>query len=471
MRGKAKVSLVILETVIALGILAIPLVRFGRLARLIDFSTPAWAASTGKAMMSYYDVTTIPKYRIWDGSSWGSPQSAQDIGTGHDAWWHVLRSCPKRNEKILGTLDDLEDVYVQVWNGSSWSTPKKMNTAADTGTATKRAFDIAYAQFSGNALVVFSVNSATPQYYTWDGSSWATSAGNTATTGGNQAVQWVGLASKPNSNEIILVTQDKGYSTWAQVWDGSGWGNTLDLPYSTDVTTSEAIRAAYEQSSGRGLVVHLDNPGKIPRYSIWDGSSWSKEGEAAPRDGGIQRWVRLASKPASNQIIMGTVDTLDDVQCETWYSGDSEGWSNMNEIERASDDIRRRFDVAYENSSGRGMIVYWSPNNADRATYSVWTGSAWTSGGTTSAVADGATIYWITLASNPDTNEIMLMTIDSEADINVQKWSGSGWSAIEEVETTSYSGTSTTGVEPFAIDYDRHSQVSIIIQKWRELYH
>lgn len=41
-KGKIKISLIVLEILIAVGILAVPLVRFGRLTRFIDFSTPAW---------------------------------------------------------------------------------------------------------------------------------------------------------------------------------------------------------------------------------------------------------------------------------------------------------------------------------------------------------------------------------------------------------------------------------------------
>lgn len=35
--------LIIIEILIALGILAVPLIRFGRLARFIDFLTFVWA--------------------------------------------------------------------------------------------------------------------------------------------------------------------------------------------------------------------------------------------------------------------------------------------------------------------------------------------------------------------------------------------------------------------------------------------
>ncbi|MCG2676717.1 hypothetical protein L6304_06070, partial [bacterium] len=350
---------------------------------------------------------------------------------------------------------------------------------ADTGLTAKRCFDIAYEQSSGDAIVVFTINTnVIPQYYSWNGSAWGTVAEACAAIGSGDS-EWIGLASKPGADEIIMVTQDANYDVYAQIWDGSAWGNAVNLTAATDVLTNQCFDVAYEQLNKRAMVVYTTLDNYIPKYSIWETANlWVAGGEAAPIADTVNdlRWVRLAARPGSNEILLATSDTDPDLNVQLWYSGATETWSTVPTL--VADDTLptidfRSFNVAYESTSGEGMVV-WSDDD-ETAEYCNWDGSSWSGGSTAMSATATYSVAWVALASNPDSNEIMLMTsnyvvavpsVAFDDEYNVNKWDGSSWSGPTNVETLGY-----TGYEGFAINYDRHSpQVSIIIQKWRELY-
>lgn len=427
--------------------------------------------------MAHFDSTTtdrnIPVYRIWNGSSWSTEAEAQTVGG--DPYWSVLKSCPKRNEKILGTLDVNQHVNVQVWDGSAWSIPKEVTT--DAGTYAGRAFDIAYEQSSGDAIVVFSIDSNQPQYYSWNGSAWGTTPENCVAVGTDtDHVYWVGLASKPGADEIIMVTQHNNLPIYAQVWDGDNWGNAVNLTPAADVLGYQCFDVAYEQLRKRAMVVYTIEDSKIPQYSMWDTTDlWVASGTATASAADYLRWVKLAAKPGSNELLLAISDTGKDLDVQLWYSGASETWSNTvtEMIDSGLPTLAFRcFDVAYESTSGEGMVV-WSDNDTT-AEYCIWDGSSWSGGPTTMSATANYSVAWVALASNPDSNEIMLMTSNYggsgafDDEYNVKKWDGSNWDTDPtNVETAGY-----TKYENFALDYDRpSSQVNIIMRKWRELYH
>lgn len=412
--------------------------------------------------MSYYDsgAANTPRYRIWSGSSWGDENTASDVGAAAGKF-HVLRSNPKKNEKILGTIDAAADTNVQVWNGTSWSTAIQLTGESTTG---NRSFDIAYEQNSGEAIVVYRKSTAisVPKCQKWDGSSW-TVIGDLTDRG--HYLKWIRLEPKPGSNEIMLVTLDDDEDINAQIWDGDNdtWGTYYSLELAAETSAQQCFDIAYEQSSKDCMIVFADTALDTPEYSIWNGSSWSG-GFALDQGSADMCWVKLAAKPGSDEIILATGDAGEDVDVQVWNG--SSPWDNYVHAETGTPtSADRSFDIAYEQSSGEGLLV-WSDSTATPK-YLSWYGSWGSTEGSANPMADDAVIYWVKLGANPDTNDIMLLTSDANDDINVQKWGGSSWGGIEEKEAVSYSRS-----ECFAIDYDGHSsRVSIIMRRWRELYH
>jgi hypothetical protein len=85
--------------------------------------------------------------------------------------------------------------------------------------------------------------------------------------------------------------------------------------------------------------------------------------------------------------------------------------------------------VAYE-ESGNQAVIALTNNLATTLLYATWNGSAWA----TSTNALGDHIEWATLKRDVGTDEMVLCYIDNDANIGVNKWTGSGWSGFQEIE-------------------------------------
>lgn len=379
-------------------------------------------------MIVYYDsfAKSLPRYRLWNGIEWGDENAAISVGED-EIRWMILRASPTRDEYILGTMDSAGHINVQVWQNGSWKGLLEVST--QTAVTDKRPFDIAYEQLSGDALVVYKdeTNSRVPYYVVWNGSDWSSELSTGLVLGGG-ALYWIRLEPKPNSDEIMFAEQDSGKRIYAAIWDGSSWGNVKEVETSTEVGWAQGFDIAYEQVSGDGMIVYINSGDDRPRYYIWSGGSWSPSyGLAGDHGRQNQLWVKMASKPNSDEIMMATQDGDRDVNVEIW---DGNSWGNLLEVERNVPRGRRRyFDVTY--ISLGGGIVWADGTNTPK--YRAWTG-AW--GDENSANNVGASVRWVGLASNPQTNDVILMTSDNDNDINIQMWKG-GWGAPLEVEDNS----------------------------------
>jgi hypothetical protein len=175
-----------------------------------------------EALIAYGEGTVqTPRYRLWNGTSWGSELSAQSVGG--TIRWVVTKAAPTRNEYLLATLDDVNDINVQVYDGGAgtWGNLWEVTTGASN--SLRRGVDIAYESQSGDAIAVYCDGDADPSYYVWNGTSW-TFGGSVDITSANNC-EYIKLASDPTSDEIMLVERDSGAEYEEQVWSGSAWGN------------------------------------------------------------------------------------------------------------------------------------------------------------------------------------------------------------------------------------------------------
>lgn len=396
------------------------------------------------AMISYYETDIYsPKYRTWDGSSWGGEGSCSNVGGR--AYWVVLKSHPTSTEKILGTIDHLYDVNVQVWDGAAWGNIQQATGSGST--YSYRSFDVAYEQSSKDGMVVYGFNNLTSMgFRTWSGSSW--SSESTFLIGATDEIEWVTLASKPESDEILGGFQDKNARVYSAVWDGTTWGNATWCEQTTEKHTTFCVDVAYEHGGdNEGIVVWGDKLDDKPRYRIWDGSNWSAMSYAVDQGATDILWVKLAPDPNSDDILLGIEDDGQDVNVQVW---NGQTWGNYQQVEdTCGDDTEKLFDVAYESSSGDGIVV-WA-DNSTIPKYRLWTGS-W--GSEASASTIGATVKWIQLAPDPASDSIMLMTSDDQADLNAQEWGGSSWAVASELQNNPssssmcFSGVYSPGAAP-----------------------
>lgn len=397
----------------------------------VNVSSSPVIMSSYNAMTTYYQSsgsnTQKPRYRNWDGSQWLSEASANSVGGM--LIWTVMQSSPKRDEIILGTLDDNKDINVQIWDGSAWGAAEELST--NENSTSTRGFDIAYEQISGDAMVVYNKNNYVPKYRFWNGSAWGDEAFVNATDGGNGYIKWIRLISKPDSDEILLAYLDSENDLRTQIWNGLTWMSVNKLTTTVQTSDYQSFDVVYEQGTGNAKVVWSDTDNI--NYSTWNGSFWNTNAINIFKDTDHPYWIKLASDPNSNNILMSEQNSVKDIYVSAW-NGSS--WSSKLKIEDDTDSINKRImDVAFEGISGKGLVVWGDKTTTPK--YKTWNNSSWSLVDLSASNHGGDDTRWVQLSSDPLSNNIFLMTSDKNNDINIQQWNGSVWSSTTEVESSS----------------------------------
>lgn len=325
----------------------------------------AWAAT---AMVVYgRSGAGSPRYRTWNGSAWTTEASANSLAAFPE--WVVLRGSPLTNHFALATLDNTDDIEVQIWNGSAWST--LFQATNDAGTHTRRVFDLAYEQLSGHLLLVYRESGTTEvRYRTHDGTAWSAES-SYAMTSSNP--RWLQLIPKRGSDEMMITCiGNSGAIHKAAMWNGSSFTNQTDLDGVDEPNTRrEHADGAFEGVSGQGLVAY-NQDSHSPGYRTLTSATWSSV-QNAPSPGAQTQWTRMASDSLSDEIIMTTLDQGNDVNVTIWNGS---GWGSPFEIETNTPySDRRAMDVAYEPQGNEALVAF--DDNTNTLKYRTWDGFGW----------------------------------------------------------------------------------------------
>lgn len=412
-------------------------------SQLTNWKTPT--VIIGKTMMVYSKSTNIPYYRIWDGTSWGGENSATAVGVGGNIQYLVLKFSRTRNEAILGTLDSLGDIRVQTWDGSTWGSTTLVSNIGTTNDA-YQGFDIDYETSGDRAVIVYNnANSVDPAYRIWDGNNWsgASTISTPPTTG---IPYWIELAENPisSSNEIAMMMLDSNLDTYGMTWNGSTWG-TMGTSAVWDATcaiaTKKVIDIAYEQISGNAMFIWGDSVSTDQYYRIWNGTTLTA---ATLLDittmGGVANWVRLVSRPNSNEIIYGVNDQGADLNTRKWLGTAWDTVTQHPEHDATLENITSpNFDIAFESypvNNGKAWMVW-----GDGATVSSrqWSGTAW--GAITTFTGSDDTSF-VKLHANPGSGAFFagIYEASTSATDDISEWHLAGGSSTWSTEMTVWGG-------------------------------
>jgi hypothetical protein len=127
------------------------------------------------------------------------------------------------------------------------------------------------------------------------------------------------------------------------------------------------------------------------------------------------------------------------------YVWDGSSWkitNNIGQVNTAADTYQS-FDLCYENTSGRAMLVYAvsSSNGSSDLAYRIWDGSNWS---TEMYIDDPGHVShvnyrWVELEANPvaGSNEIALIGVDqTNGHCNGWIWKGTSWGNFQELENS-----------------------------------
>ncbi len=402
------------------------------------------ATTSVETLIAYAEGTqTTPRYRVWNGSSWGAEANALDVGAAMT--WVVTKSAPAENEYIMATVGTDADVNVQVYRNGSWGNLQEVT--ASIANTTMRGFDVAYEQLSGDALVVYCDGDADPSYYVWNGSSW-TSGGAIGLTAGNTC-GWVKLISDPVSDEIIAVTRDTSGITYeARVWNGSSWGNSATWgSMQASQANHEGIAAVYEDSGNQAVVAVSNGTGSSFSWRAWNGTTWSAAASVTLGDD-FESGTLVADDGTDNMLLCYH-DEDGDIGVVRWTGA---AWAGQTELETALTNATAQFndrpvECAYEVGGARdgyGMVAY---TDATNLRYRSWNGAAWAAEASIATIQDGPRVQM----RRTGDNLLQVISYDHTNDrYDYSYWNGSAWSAIQTLETDAAAGA-TPYKEPFMI--------------------
>ncbi len=285
------------------------------------------------------------------------------------------------------------------------------------------------ADLSSPIMTVFSGSgSSTPQFSLYFDGAW-TAPEPALSVGANP--YWIRTANCPLRNEIACVTLDAVEDVNLSLFDGSSWISVTELTANSGDVANRCFDVCYEQLSGDMLMAYYNADNKDIRYVTYDGNTLSAQAALAIAlpSGGRVNYVTLYPKRNSNQVLMLVLTNNRQLTAIDWNGSAWGAWFTLDSNMASIND--EPYSLAYESISGTALAVYGT--GANEPYFRTWNGTMWSASGPMPAI--GKSAYWIRLAADPASDEIIFAALDRDNDINVNVWNGSAWGGNLEVET------------------------------------
>jgi hypothetical protein len=260
------------------------------------------------------------------------------------------------------------------------------------------------------------------------------------------AIQFVKIVATTVRNEKFVAHQKAdGRLDVLRCVDGcdasTDWSLIGTLVGSTSTTNynKRGFDIAYEENSGRAMIVFADDPttGKA-YYCIWDGSAWSPSSTCGstftPGTAneinlgaiGVPLWIQLV--PRGNEMLLGVSGSAG-FAVARWNGS---AWVDIVTISTTALAVTAQpaFGIAWERQSGNGLVVF-DLTAADGTTYyrKYTAGTGWDTANTAGPDTGAGNNLWVELASDPSSNRISMAIADSEADAHLYIWKADGSTA------------------------------------------
>ena len=268
---------------------------------------------------------------------------------------------------------------------------------------------------------------------TWQGE--ATSVDVTTET---HDIKHLVVRAAPTRNEYIVGSLKTGGRLDVVRYDGTTWSSIISIASTTyDQVCNNVLGScnqtfdiAYEQLSGRAVVIYTKNPLKDPTanvtnlyYITWDGNVSSTESsftfcfESGMFDcsGAIvsSGWVRLVPKGSkltdnrSNEILVLNIsDNGKDIYAGVWNGSGITSTSTI--TTNAFSASGRSFDAAWETLSGNAVVVF-SSSSATTTTpfsYKKLVNGVWDTTSTVLGTVSSSRGIWVTMDADPLSNRL-----------------------------------------------------------------
>ncbi len=265
------------------------------------------------------------------------------------------------------------------------------------------------------------------KYRFWNGSSWGNEV-NGPSVGAE--IYWTESAAGITRDEYVAVTLTADGDTNALVYSASTtlWSSPYELVTDVNTPARRGIGVTYETISGDAMVVSCSAAGN-PVYSIWNGATWSATTTISVASASNCNWIRLASDPTSDEIIMLIKGAADTYEALVW-NGSS--WGNSKTLGRVAGTnlATDGMSVVYSESGDLAMFVSTDAGD-NEFMYTTWDGTSWSANVNYPLPNDFEVGQ---LVSDVGTDRIGFCLVDAGADIHAGIWDGTAWGTFTILE-------------------------------------
>jgi len=408
------------------------------------------------------------RYRILKGNdasdcTWSTPAAAADIDAGTtNRRARAVQVYPSatRNEKVMLSrhYDGLTQyIYGQVWNGdtSTWGNVQLMSSWLLGTFLDVQNFSGTYLA-NGDFMAVYSDNSTTPKFRTWNGTAWSSEV-STQSIGG--IPNYIVAKARPGTSEVMAAFFDQSSDTNTQYFNGGTYSNgswTLHTEHASaaPVNTEELVDFAWSPNNSlKGGLIYADSGSdKSLDIKIWtaNGSgsgSWSSVANTTNQSNNIGQ-LAIVGRPGADEFIACDEDDRNPPRLICYKSNFTPGWTNpTNPTLTTNSDtgIQRDFHVGIESVSGDPAIaVYSDQTSTPKLKKYTASTSTWDSGAT-SLSALGAALETVRVIPYPNTDEIMIALADTNQDLYTTVWDGANNTAYTTPAGYAFSSHGTNG--------------------------
>ena len=294
---------------------------------------------SGDFMLVYADNTTIPKFRVWDGTTWSAQISMQNLtlNGSNIPTFVVAEARPGTNEVMAAFFGQAKDTNTQYFNGGVYTTANWTLHARHANNAPVNSKKLVDFDWSRNTPtkggLVFSNASTDRRMHIkiWTangagGGSWGSTA-NTA----NQANALGSLVIKdqPGANEFIACNKDNKNPPRVICYRSTqtpAWSNPANqiLTANSDTGIQISFGANFEDGDGLEAIAVYSDGTAVPSLKkyIATTQTWDAAATPLPAVGAALETARVIPQSKTNDVMLLLANTNQDVYSAVW-NGDT----------------------------------------------------------------------------------------------------------------------------------------------------
>lgn len=217
------------------------------------------------------------------------------------------------------------------------------------------------------------------------------------------------------------------------------------------------VEQAQAAVTTEGMVLYGKTGNSFPSYKLWNGSSFGTE-QAGNLTNAV-RWVKMQGIPRiRDEKIAGVMGGGSSTLYVQRWNGST--WSSEWNVNLTSTN-NRTFDVAYEQFSGVGIVVYG--DSTTQLKYRKWDGVSWSAELNAGVALDSAP-YFVQAVSRPPyvnsrRNDITIIVTTSGGKLHALRWNASAWG--DQVQMTTNPAQVTSDVAN--VVYERTTGDTIVV--------